>query len=190
MASKNEIRILAAFAFIAIFVGWTFMIYKIPPTDIVHSLGVDNSYFLVFALAFLGGTSILFPFPYYLVVFTLAAGELNPIYLAILAGTGVMIGDSTSYFVGYTGREILSPAFSKKFSKIYNWVLKKPKGLLPIFLYFYSFLVPLPNDLVVIPLGLARYPYLKAIIPLWAGNISFNLAVALAGFYGIHFFGL
>lgn len=190
MRSKNKIRILAALALLLIFAGWTWLIYKIPPTDIVAFLGTENSYILIFALAFLGGTSILFPFPYYLVVFTLAAGDLNPIYLAVLAGTGVMLGDSTSYLVGYTGREILSKGFAEKFNRIYNWIIKKPRWLMPVLLYFYSFLIPFPNDFVVIPLGLARYPYVKAIIPLWLGNISFNLAVAFAGFYGVHLLGL
>jgi len=177
-------EVLEAVVLLSIFLLWIFLIYKIPPTEIVDFVGIENGYFLTMVLALIGGTSILFPFPYHIVVFTLAAGGLNPFLLGIFAGTGIMIGDSTSYLIGYTGREIITGRAQKLFKKFYDWMIKKPKWILPTFLYIYVSISPLPNDFIVIPLGFARYPYLRIVVPLWLGSVTFNILLAFAGIYG------
>ena len=158
--------------------------YNFPPTEIVEFIGINNGYVLTFFGALLGGTSILVTFPYHILIFTLASGGLNPFFLGLLAGLGIFIGDSTSYFIGYTGREIVTGKPAALFERFHKWVVKKPKWILPIFLFLYSSVIPTPNDLLVIPLGLVRYPYIKVIIPLLLGSIVFNTLLAFAGFYG------
>ena len=159
-------------------------------TEIVDFVGISNGYVLIFVLAFIGGTSILFPLPYYLAVFTFAGGGLNPFLLAIFARTGVAVGDSTSYFIGYNGREILSEKLQKIFDRFHQWSMKKPKWIFFSFLYLYPTVSPLPNDIIILPLGLARFPYFKLIIPMWLGDITFNLIVALSGIYGFSYLGI
>jgi len=187
LSEKNK-KIFGAVFLIAIFAFWIIILYKIPPTEIVDKVGVQNSYLLVFVLAIIGGISILFPLPYYLVVFTFAAGGSNPILLAVMAGTGVAVGDSTSYLVGYSGREILTGKPMVIFNKIYEWLSKKPKWMLFSFLYAYTAISPLPNDLINVPMGFMRFPYFRLVIPMWLGNMTFNLIIALSGMYGFHLF--
>jgi len=151
---------------------------------------VKNSYLLSFILALIGGTSLFFPFPYPIVVFTFAAGGSNPILLGIFAGAGAFLGDSTSYFLGYSGREIL-PGEAKSFlNKFSERLLKRGKPALFFILLVYSSLSPFSNDFLVMPLGLARFPYWKTVLPLWLGNTIFNTLIALSGFYGFHYFFL
>ncbi len=186
-------EVLEAVVLLSIFAAWIIFIYHFPPTEVVAFVGVENGYFLAMILALIGGTSLLIPFPYHIVIFTLAAGGLNPFLLGIFAGTGVLVGDSTSYLIGYTGREIVTGRFQILFKKLYSWAIKKPKWVLPTFLYFYSSIIPIPNDFIIVPLGFARYPYLRVIIPLWLGSITFNILLAFAGVYGfewiLQFFG-
>ena len=177
-------RVLGAIFILALFALWLIFLYNFPPTEIVEFLGINNGYALTFFASLLGGTSIVIPFPYHLIIFTLAAGGLNPFFLGILAGMGIFIGDSTSYFIGYTGREIVTGRPQEIFKRFHGWVVKKPKWVLPIFLFLYSSIIPTPNDLLVIPLGFARYPYAKVIIPLLLGSIVFNTLLAFAGLYG------
>jgi len=186
--SEREKKVFGATFLILIFIVWLFILYKIPPTEIVDKVGVKNGYLLVLILAIIGGTSILFPIPYYLVVFTFAAGGLNPFLLAFMAGTGVAIGDSTSYLVGYSGREILSGKMMNIFNRMYEWLSKKPKWMLFSFLYIYTAISPLPNDLINVPMGFVKFPYFRLMIPMWLGNITFNLIIALSGMYGLHLF--
>lgn len=167
------------------FILWSFIIYKISPSKIVEFAGINNSYLLVLFLGFLGGTSILFPFPYYLFVITFGAGGANPILLGIFAGLGVIIGESTSYWLGYYGRIILTDSYQKKFNKLCKWCsTTKNSILLSLVLFIYGAFVPIPNDVLILPLGAAHYNYWKLIIPLGLGNIVFNIILAFGGLYG------
>jgi len=184
MISKRAQRIFGAVILLSLFALWLIFLYNFPPTEIVEFMGINNGYILTFIAAILGGTSIFVPFPYHLIIFTLAAGGLNPFFLGFLAGTGVLIGDSTSYLIGYTGREIITGKIAAAVNKIYLWIIKKPKWVLPTFLYVYSSISPTSNDFIIIPLGFARYPYTRVVIPLWLGSITFNTILAFAGLYG------
>jgi len=118
----------------------------------VDFIGLNNSYILLFLLAFFGGTSIFFPFPYYIFTISFGAAGLNPFLLGISAGFGTLLGDSTSYYVAYKGRDLVSNKFSKSTNKIFNWLMKRPL-LFPIFTFFYAAIAPLPDDLIMIPAG-------------------------------------
>ena len=182
--SKREKKLLGVFVLISIIILWALLLFYLPPTEIIDTIGVQNGYILTFFAALLGGTSVLFPFPYYLVVFTLGAGGLNPFLLGIFSGVGLMVGDSTSYLLGYSGREIITGKLATAFNKIHNWALQKPKWVMPSLLFCYGAFAPIPNDIVVIPLGLARYPFIRVVIPLVLGNMVFSTIIAFAGLHG------
>ncbi len=179
--TKREIF---AVILILFFILWSILIYNYSPEQITEIIGVENGYLLAFILAFIGGTSILFPIPYYLFVFTFGAGGLNPFVLGLSAGIGVMLGDSTSYFLGYHGSSILPTRLVSLFSKITQWLTKKSYKLIFIIFLIYGSVTPIPNDLITVPMGLGKYNYWKVIIPLGIGNIIFNTLLALAGLYG------
>ena len=61
-----------------------------------------------------------------------------------------------------------------------------PSWVVYLSLFIYGAMIPIPNDVIVIPMGLAHYPYKKLIIPLGLGNIVFNIMLALVGFYGLN----
>lgn len=163
--------------------GWAIFVMYFTPTRIVEFVGIHNGYLISALFSFLGGTSILVPFPYYLIVMTFGAGGLNPFFLGICAGLGLIIGDATTYLIGYSGREIVPTKLGKLLEKFCTWCTSKPGWLVSIILIIYG-TMPLPNDLIMIPMGLARYPFWRVAAPLAIGNIIFNTLIAFAGFYG------
>ena len=177
-------RRLAIAAFIFLFLSWSFFVFWLTPEGIVDKIGIHNGYLLAFVIALIGGTSILIPIPYYLVILTLGAAGLNPIGLGICAALGLMIGDSTSYFVGYGGHEVFKGRMKRFNSFLKKWSSSKHSWPLSIFLFIYGAIIPLPQDLVVVPLGFLRYGYWKTIIPVGLGSIIFNTLIAAAGYYG------
>jgi membrane protein YqaA with SNARE-associated domain len=185
--NRKTKRIAITLSVISIFILWSFMLYYFSPDKIVEIIGINNSYVLLLIFGFLGGTSIFFPFPYYLFVLTFSGGGLNPFLIGFLTGTGVMLGDCTSYFVGYIGREIAPKGLLSVFKRVYEWGLKKPKWILPSLLYLYTAIFPLPNDFILVPLGMTRYPFLRVIIPMWLGSITFNTILAITGFYAFSY---
>ena len=168
---------------IAVFVVWTVFIYRVPPAGIVEALGVRNGYLITFVLAFLGGISTFVPIPYYLFVLTFGAGGLNPFALGTVAGIGLFLGDSTSYAISYYGREIIPSKIQKSVDRVYQWSLSHPKWLASLAIFCYGAFIPLPNDLVIMPLGFIRYPYWRLMIPMTLGNIVFNTLAAFVGLY-------
>lgn len=173
--------------FLLFFVVWTFFVYKFSPESIIDSMGIENSYFVVFVLALFGGISILFPIPYYLFVMTFAAGGSNPFLLGIFAGIGLTLGDSTSYLFGRHGKNIIPEKYNKFSKKILDKLTLYPGWLRAFVILIWGSIVPLPSDILTIPLGLMEYSYKKLIIPLGIGHIIFNTLIAFGGYYGISF---
>jgi len=152
------------------------------PEQIIDWLGVSNAYLLIFILAFIGGLTIFSGIPYHLVIITMALGGLNPFILGLSASLGVILGDSTSYYVGYQGEAVIPDRFQKFFQKINDFSLTHPKAL-PLFGFFYGSFVPFSNDFITISAGLAHYPFWRIMIPLAIGNLIFNTSLAFLAVY-------
>lgn len=158
---------------------WSVTLYFVSPEHIVARLGANNTFLAVFVAGILGGTSIVFPFPYYLVVATAAAGGANPFLVGLCAALGVMVGDTTSFMVGHAGRAVLPDRMAAAFAHLHRWVTDIHSARFYGFLFVYGAVMPLPNDVIMMPLGAARVPYWRVIVPFTMGNIVFNIATAL-----------
>ena len=154
-----------------------FLLNHSDPDYIVELVGVQNAYLLLFITAIFGGFTTFNIIPYHVLLVTLAVGGLNPFILGFLAATGVSIGDSTSYFVGYQGRMILPEKMGKWFDRINHLARENPK-LFMLVCFLYSSIIPASNDFLTIPAGLARYPVWRVMIPLVLGNIVFDVTLA------------
>ena len=166
---------------------WSVALYFVSPEMIVSRLG-GHTFPAVFVAGVLGGTSILFPFPYYLVVATTAAGGASPVLVGLCAGLGVMVGETTSYLVGHAGRAVLPAKATEVFGHLHRWVSDTHSAKFYGFLFVFGSVMPLPNDVIVVPLGAAGVTYWRVILPLGAGNIVFNTATALLAAYGMPLF--
>lgn len=173
---------------ILFFIAWSILLANYSPNyspnKIIERVGIENSYVITFFVAFLGGSSILIPFPYYLFIITFGAGGLNPFLLGLIGGLGLAAGDSITYFIGYQGKEVLPTRLQKVFDKICFFCSRK-SWLMPFFLFIYGAMIPIPNDVIILPLGLGRYGYWKMAIPLTLGNIVYTTSLALLGYYGL-----
>ncbi len=182
-------RMVGIVAVVGLFIAWSVVLYFNSPESIATWIGVENSYVLLLFLALLGGTSILFPFPYYLFTLSFGAAGLNPFFLGLSAGVGTLVGDSTSYYLGYRGSDIAPPRALMHFKKVHDWAEKRHPALLPFLAFIYA-ISPFPDDLLMVPAGLVKYPLWRLIIGVGPGKIIFNTLVALSGYYGWQLFVL
>ena len=144
----------------------------------LESLALQYGYLGIFILSFIGATSIIFPIPYTIVIFYIGSlGIFNPILIAIFGGAGSALGEFFGYFLGYYGRAILSEERQKRLDYAARFFSRY--GSIAIFLFA---LTPLPDDLLFIPLGVMRYPFIKAFIPSLAGKILMCLILAYGGY--------
>ncbi|OGF67647.1 hypothetical protein A3B26_03385 [Candidatus Giovannonibacteria bacterium RIFCSPLOWO2_01_FULL_48_47] len=178
MIDKKKLKYLLGILPLLFFASLSFYLFAYSsPERIVDLIGVNNAYALLFILAFLGGLTTFSGVPYHLFLITLATGGLNPLFLGFSAAGGVMLGDSTSYYVGYRGGAIAPEGVQRIFQQIYSFNSTHPK-ILPLFCLLYGSFVPFSNDFITISAGIARYPFWRVMIPLGLGNAIFNVSLA------------
>lgn len=159
---------------------WFVTFLYVSPQNVVAWLGIENAYLFLSALAFMSGVSIFGGIPYHLVLLTFAAADLDPWLLGLSAAFGVMVGDSTSYLLGYYGRLIV-PHWADAYLRTWSGFLEQHRKLVPLFFFLYGCLAPFSNDLVGIFAGLTRHSFVRVIVPLGLGNLVFNTALAFGG---------
>ncbi|KKS26342.1 MAG: hypothetical protein UU87_C0002G0021 [Parcubacteria group bacterium GW2011_GWA2_42_11] len=186
MGAKNFLKYLPVVFFVCFFISLSIFFYFTPPDKLIGFVGVENAYLLIFVLAFIGGLTTFSGVPYHLVLIALAVGGLNPLFLGFSASIGVMLGDTTSYFIGLKGGELLPRAIQNIFQKMIAFFMRFPR-LLPFFFLFYGSFIPFSNDFIVISMGLAKYPFWRVMVPLAIGNIFFNTGLAFLTVYAYNF---
>ena len=138
-------------------------------------------YLGVFIISFVGSVSVIFPIPYTIVIFFLG-GVLDPVFVAISGGLGAALGEFSGYVIGYSGTKIISEERRKKM----GYMVKLFDRYGPAAIFFFA-LTPLPDDLLFIPLGVMRYPFLKAFVPALLGKMLMTFILAFSGQQSIEF---
>ncbi len=188
--SKTILKYIVGIGPIVIFIVLSIFLYiYVSPEDVVSYVGVENAYLLMFIVAFIGGLTTFNVVPYYSLLFILSGGELNPFILGLSSGLGIVLGDSTTYFVGFQSGKIAPGKLQRFFDKVNQKMHKYPK-LFPVFCFVYGSLSPLSNDFITMSSGLAKYPFFKMIVPLGLGNLIFNISVAYFFTYAYDFIEL
>lgn len=132
----------------------------------ITSLGYGG----VVLVAIIGGLNFIVPIPAVTLtpLFT-ASGLLLP-YIIICLAIGTIIADYIGYLFGHLGR----PALYAQYPKVVTWLEAKmttrPHLLLPI-TFLYAAFVPLPNEVLVIPLAVMGIKFKRMFIPLLLGNL-------------------
>ncbi len=103
-----------------------------------------------------------------------AGVPLDPLYVALVAGSAGTLGELTGYFLGYSGRGVLNK--SRLYVRLERWTRRR--GWLVLFLFA---LIPNPIfDVVGIAAGALRYPLWRFLAIVFAGKLGKFLAVAFA----------
>lgn len=167
---------LADIILILIIVAWTIFLWTHGPDRVVAMIGVQNSYILLLVSSFLGGLTTLSSAFVYPTTVSLALGGIHPVLIGIFAGIGLSIANSLFYYFGLKGRFLVkrrSNRFAKYTRNLLQWINKGPRWLMPISVFTYVGLTPLPNNLLMVSGGLISCPFKRMILPLIFGNVSF-----------------
>ncbi len=130
-----------------------------------------------FLISIFGNFTIFFPVPFAITIYAFGA-TLDPFLLGLVCGVGSTLGEFSAYLVGRGGREIINERYGEKLDSAKRLVQRY--GMPVIFLFA---LLPLPDDLILIPLGMLRYNLKKAMVAAFLGKVLMCLIVAYAGRY-------
>ena len=167
-----------------------------------QELIVEFSYIAVFIVSTLSTSTILVPFPIYVVIFFAAGLGLHPLIVGVIAGLGSAVGEMFGYMIGLGGRYVAegkatksslkaekknlektkTPKFVKKFESLFQkygfWVI-----MLTAFL-------PFPFDFIGMLSGASKYDIKKFYIGVSIGKIAKCLLIAYAGYIAIPYLRL
>ena len=130
-------------------------------------------------VSFLGSLVPFVPIPSFILVATMAVGDQFDIHaLALIAAITSTVAKQIIFYVSYGGRKIISEK-TKKRMKPFQKLVKRYGGSAA----FVAAATPIPDDLVYIPLGLAKYNPKRFFIATLMGKLVLFYVIVLISHY-------
>ena len=146
------------------------LLYWLTDPAIMNTYG----YLGLFGASFLGSLLLFVPMPYFLlVVIASTSSNFDPTIIGIVSAIGATTAKVIIFQLSYTGSKLMSKSAENRLRPFMRLVSKY--GGIAAFL---AAITPLPDDLIYIPLGLARYGRMKFILFTLAGKIIFTMSIA------------
>ncbi len=128
--------------------------------------------------ALIASAGLILPVPA-LAAVCVASAFLNPLFIGLIAGTAETVGELTGYFLGYSGRGVVSQG--RLYRRLEGWMRRRGWLLL-----FVVSLIPNPVfDLVGVTAGALRYPLVSFLGVVLAGKLIKFVSLAYACYLGI-----
>lgn len=174
---KKRRKNIAIFSFLILFiVALIVLLSFMSPEEFVEKIGVKNGYLLAFLVSLFGGFSGGGSVTFISVLATLAAGGLDPIYLTLIAGFSLAIGDTIMFYTGKKGRELIQGKWDAHIKKWTERIERREnlQKSIPLLAYLYMSAAPIPNDILLLSLAAIEYPTKKMIAPIILGDLTFS----------------
>lgn len=135
--------------------------------------GTELGYIGIILISFVSSLIPFIPIPYFPVLITASFNtNFNPHIISIISALGIVGAKTIIFFISYYGRKILSDKTKKRMRPLQNLVSRYGW-----FGAFIAALTPIPDDLVYIPLGLAKYNPWKFATATFAGKFLMNESI-------------
>ncbi|MEM3986104.1 MAG: VTT domain-containing protein [Candidatus Methanomethylicia archaeon] len=149
-------------------------------SDLMMKIALNYGYIGALIVSILGNFIPFLPIPYLLAIYYMAGYlQVDPIILGIVSGFGGAIGKSVIYMLGFEGSKLITSEEKRKQIEKFKELLGK-YGAIAV---FFVTVTPSPDDVVIIPLGLIKYSFIKFFIATALGKIILSTVVALTGKY-------
>ncbi|MFL6453885.1 MAG: VTT domain-containing protein [Nitrososphaeraceae archaeon] len=138
-------------------------------TNLEDLLSFFNSfgYFGILLISFVGSIIIFIPIPYFPVLVAAAFDKhLDPHIISISSAIGSVAGKMIIFYASYYGRKILNTSTKKRMFPLHRLLSKY--GWLGAFI---AAATPVPDDVVYITLGLAKYSPFRFATAVFAGKM-------------------
>lgn len=144
--------------------------------DLIYYLLASYGYLGAFLSSFLSHLVPFLSLPYLAVVWLLSSTVpgLSPWLVGLSSGLGAGLGKLSSYLIGRGGAYIVGEERRRQ--------LEALRGLVGDYAGLAAFLAsatPIPDDVVLIPVGMVRYPLWRYLAATLAGKVALCTSVAL-----------
>jgi len=133
-------------------------------------------------ISFIGSLIPFVPVPSFILLATMAVGDQFDLHILVFLSAGLSAGaKQIIFYLSYGGRRIISEK-SKRRMRPFQKLVKRYGAAAA----FVAAATPIPDDLVYVPLGLAKYNPRRFFVATLAGKIVLHYAIVLIS----HFLGL
>ncbi|NHJ46150.1 MAG: TVP38/TMEM64 family protein [Asgard group archaeon] len=144
------------------------------------SVGAWGIFLGIFVISIFGNFTIIFPVPYTLALVTIATRDGTTwwyiLLMGIVAGAGASIGEASAWLLGRASKKVVEESMEKQVSRAQNWI---DKGLAPLIIFLFA-ATPLPDDAILVFIGLLGYSLWKTLIWCFFGKIILTAGTGLA----------
>jgi len=152
-------------------------------TKTLLSLTERYGLFGVFLISFVGNAIPYATVPYLALIAALAAQKSltlpEAVLWSVVGGLGAALGKVVVYLTGVGTSELLPEKVRKNF-ELFSKIAQR--GIFVAVFLFAA--LPLPDDVLYVPLGVARYPLIKFFFAVWLGKIIITfLSIAFGNAY-------
>lgn len=142
----------------------------------------EVGYLALTLVSFFGSLIPFIPLPSFVVLATMAVGDqFNVHILAIISAVAATLAKQIIFYVSYGGGRIISEKTRKRMKPFERLVKRYGAGAA-----FIAAATPIPDDLVYIPLGLAKYNPRRFFVATLAGKFVLSYVIVLTS----HFVGI
>jgi membrane protein DedA with SNARE-associated domain len=139
----------------------------------IFPIDPDVGYLGLALVSFFGSLIPFVPFPSFLLLATMSVGnQFDAHALALISAVTATAAKQVIFYISYGGRKIIDEKTRKRIKPFERLV--KRYGAAAAFI---AAATPIPDDLIYVPLGLARYNPLRFFISTLAGKIVLGYAI-------------
>jgi membrane protein YqaA with SNARE-associated domain len=176
---KLTATIFAVFA-LSVVLYWILQHFVEPHISLSHV--VWAAYLTLFGITLLINLSFI-PLPFAVSLMIAAAGQYNPVMIALVCSLGASLGEMSGYYVGLLGKKVAIANEGRAYQLMKKWIDKH--GFWAI--AFLSFQPVLPIEVGGIIAGAAKMPVGKFLPALWVGKFPKYIILIYAGLGLIRF---
>ena len=133
----------------------------------------DVGYSLLALVNFFGSLVPFIPLPGFLLLATMSVGDQYNLHaLALISAVTATIAKQIIFYVSYGGRKIINEKTRKRMRPFERLIKRYGAGAA-----FFAAATPIPDDLVYVPLGLAKYNPKRFFIATLTGKIVLSYCV-------------
>lgn len=140
----------------------------------VQKLVADYGYAGIFIAAVVSGFNLIVPVPAVAFLPLFLASGLSFIPTIVLITLGVTIADIAAYLLGKAGHHVIHYSFEESALRKLERVRERYHWAPMTILFFFAAFAPLPNEVLLVPLGLLGYRLARIMPVVFAGNLVFN----------------
>lgn len=155
-----------------ILLGWWFS-FQLGDNKQVIEIVERYGYAGIFVIAIVSGFNLIVPIPAISFLPLYVASGLSLFLVFLTIAVGVTIADTVAYYIGHFGRIAASGEIARIIQRLIKW-REKNHALPYIILFLFATFAPLPNEVLLIPMGLLGYRLAYVLPIVFTGNLLFN----------------